>query len=270
MVRQVVSSELGVPHQPAAGRHVGMLGRHARHTTKLSEAIRELATLLAVDVPLLEALDTLIMQHRGRFQASLMMVRDRIAAGAPLAEAMREQPRVFDSLSVCMVEVGENAGNLDAVLERLADFKERSLQLKDRVVSALLYPAIVFSVSMGVSLFLMTFVVPMLLENLERVGRQLPWPTRMLKGLSDLLTAHGLWIVLAAAVTVGALLAVLNSERGRRAWCRLLLRIPLLGPMSRKQEISRVVFVISTLMRSGIVFLEALRIASQTTRFVGP
>ncbi len=236
------------------------------HSVRVTEATRELATLLAVDVPLSEALDTLITQYQGRFQTSLLLVRDRVAAGVPLAAAMREQPHVFDSLSVCMVEVGENAGNLENVLQRLADFKERSLQLKDRVLSALLYPAIVFSVSMGVSLFLMGFVVPMLLENLDDVGRQLPWPTRLLKGLSDILTHYGMWVALAAIVSLAVLTFAIRTQRGCRIWHGCLLRLPLVGPMARKQEISRVVFVIATLMQSGIVFLDALRLASETTR----
>ena len=240
--------------------------RRTGHASKLGEATRELATLLAVDVPLLEALDTLILQHRGRFRTALTLVRDRIAAGQSGRGTARAAAR-SDSLSTCMVEVGENAGNLDVVLERLADFKERSLQLKDRVVSALLYPAIVFSVSMGVSLFLMTIVVPMLLENLEKWGTlALPWPTRILKGMSDVLITHGHWLALVGVAMIAGCVTLVRTERGSRIWHELLLRIPIIGPMSRKQEIARIVFVISTLMQSGIVFLEALRIAHQTTR----
>ena len=117
------------------------------YSAKLADAIRELATLLGVGIPLVEALDTLCGQSRGRFQTALLQLRDRVAAGAGLADAMAEQPAVFDPLCIHMVEVGENAGNLDRVLDQLADFKERSLEFKDRVLSAVLYPAIVLAAS---------------------------------------------------------------------------------------------------------------------------
>ncbi len=248
-------------------RGVGWLRRlgRKRHRVAWAEATRELATLLAVDVPLLEALDTLVLQHSGRFQAILLELRDRVAAGSSLAEAMRVQSDVFDSLSVCMVEVGERGGHLDDVLDRLADFKEKSLELKDRVLSALLYPGIVLSISMLVSLFLMTFVVPLLLENLSKTGRPLPWPTRVLKGASDLLAHHGVTMLILAGILFALLLVFLRSLSGQRWKCRVLLRLPIIGSLVRKQEIARISFVISTLMRSGVVFLEALHLASQTT-----
>lgn len=252
-------------HRPGfAGRLLGWKRRGSR--ALWAEATRELATLLAVDVPLLDALDTLVLQHGGGFQAVLRGLRDRVAAGASLAEAMRDQEGVFDSLSVCMVEVGERGGHLDEVLDRLADFQEKSLELKDRVLSALLYPTIVLSISLLVCLFLMTFVVPILLENLSQTGRPLPWPTRVLKLGSDLLTQHGLFLAALSAAICGGVWGLLRTPWGQRWKYRLLLRLPLIGGMVRKQEIARIAFVISTLMRSGVVFLEALRLAAQTTK----
>src|SRR5579862_3820760 len=93
---------------------------------KIASFVRELSTLLGVGVPLLEAIDSTARQHRGRFKATLLVLRDRVAAGASLAEAMREHPHVFDDLCVSITEVGEDSGTLDATLERLARFKERS------------------------------------------------------------------------------------------------------------------------------------------------
>ena len=96
--------------------------------------------LLRAGIPLVEALDTIAWQHRGRFRAAILTVRDRVAAGHSLADAMRERRDVFDPLSIHLIEVGENAGTLDQVLNRLADFKQRMLQLKDKVLTALTYP----------------------------------------------------------------------------------------------------------------------------------
>ena len=96
--------------------------------------IRELSTLLGVGVPLLEALDTIARQHEGRFHATVLLLRDRVAAGSSLANAMREQPAIFDDLCINITEVGEDAGTLDSALERLAEFRERSQQLRGRVM----------------------------------------------------------------------------------------------------------------------------------------
>lgn len=242
------------------------LRRPARSSAKLSNAVRELATLLGAGIPVLEALDTLAGQYRGGFRSSLLVVRERVAAGSGLAEAMREQPYVFDSLCVQMVEVGENSGTLDSVLEQVAAFSERAIQFKDRVTSALLYPAIVLFMSFGVGMFLMTVVVPMLLDNLLDAGRPLPWPTRMLKAMSDTVRVHGWWLTLVVLACIAAVVAVLRTGKGRLLWHRVLLRIPLMGGMAQKQEIARVAMIVSTLMKSGIVFLQALETAARTTK----
>jgi len=208
----------------------------------------ELSTLLSVGVPLSDALDTLIKQYRGRFKTSILMLRDQIQAGSSVAEAMSQQPRVFDSLTINMVEVGENSGNLEHVLRRLAEFKQRSLEFKDRVITALTYPAIVLTVSVGVSIFLMTFVVPMLLANLAEAGRNLPWPTMVLKYGSDFLLSYGLWLLAGLLILLFGLVVFVRTQTGRRCWYRLLMRTPLLGPMALKQEVARVAMVIFDLV----------------------
>ena len=108
------------------------------------EFIRDLSTLLGVGVPLLDALKTLSDQQTGGFRSVVLQLQDRVAAGSSLALGMREHPDIFDQLDVSVVDVGETAGTLDSVLNRLADFKENSAALRGRIGSALLYPAIVF------------------------------------------------------------------------------------------------------------------------------
>ena len=239
-----------------------------RSSAKLTAMVRELSTMLAVGIPLIEALDTLCQQHHGRFRTSLMLVRDRVASGTSLAGAMSMLPEVFDSLTLIMVEVGENSGTLETVLEQLADFKERSLELKDRVLTALLYPFIVLTAALCVCVFLMTVVVPMLLTNLLEAGRRLPWPTRVLKTASDVLVHHGWWLAILGLILLFGGAVVMKTSRGRRLWHRLLLRIPIVGPMAVKQGIARIALVMSTLLRSGIVYLSAVDIAARSTRNV--
>jgi type II secretory pathway component PulF len=232
------------------------------HATTL---VRELSTLLGVGVPLLEALDTIARQHRGRFHAVVMTLRDRVSAGASLAVAMAGQPRVFDELCVNITEVGEDAGTLDSSLDRLAEFRERSEQLRGKIGTALIYPAIVSAVAVFASMFLMTFVVPKILQPLLEQGLPLPFPTRVVKGLSDFVLSWW-WALLAGATLIVAGIALsMKSRTGRYRWHSMLLRLPLLGDLVRKQTIVHIAVVLSTLLRSGVVFVRALQISQRTT-----
>ena len=177
---------------------------------------------------------------------------------------MREQPDVFDEMCVSIAEVGENAGTLDVALERVAEFKERSPAFRNRLGTALLYPAVVLTMAVGVSVLLMTVVVPNLLNTIQEAGRPLPLPTRVVKAASD-------WLV-------GVLVAAAARRRGGRrrrprSCCARpagdccgtgsLLRIPIAGDLARKQAIVRVCVVLSTLLRSGLVFVRSVQIARQ-------
>ena len=236
--------------------------RQAPHVTGFT---RELSTLLGVGIPLLESIDTLARQHRGPFAAALLVLRDRVAAGSSLADAMRQQPGVFDEMTVTLTEVGESAGTLDSVLERLAEFKERSAALKNRIGTALIYPGIVLTMAVVVSLFLMTFVVPQLLTGLLTAGRPLPFSTRVVKAASDLLVQWWWLLLILIAGLIAALSAVLRTPRGLLAWHRLQLRLPILGGLIRKQAIVRISVVMATLLKSGVVFVTAVRIARRAT-----
>ncbi len=242
--------------------------RRGRHASQVAGAVRDLATLLGTGIGLVDALDTLAAQYRGRFRVSLLALRERVAGGANLSEAMQADPTYYDDLTVQMVRVGENAGTLDAVLDRLADFRERYLQFKDRITTALLYPAIIISLAIGVSIFLMTVVLPMLLENLVDSGRPLPWPTRVLRALSEIATVHGWWLALLFAGFFLGLLLLIRTPRGKRIWHRTLFSLPILGPLAKKQEIARAAIVVSTLMENGIVFVEAAQTASRAAKNV--
>lgn len=232
---------------------------------RLTAFFRELSTLLAVGIPLLEAVDTLAEQYSGRLRASLQMLRERIAAGASLAEAMGQQPAVFDELSVIMTEVGEDSGSLEKALGDLAEFRQRGELVKGRIATAALYPCIVLLVGIAVTIFLMTYVVPGLLSGLAQAGKPLPGPTRIVKAISDFLIHYPLPLLAGLAAAVGGVVGLARTARGRRLWHRAQLRIPILGELIRKQAIARIAVVLSTLMRSGLVFLRGLQVARRAT-----
>lgn len=238
--------------------------RRRRYANAMTEFVRELTTLLQAGIPLLEAMDSCLPQLRPGLQGPLVSLRDRIASGESLAEAMGQEAWLFDEMMTGMVRVGEHAGNLEEVLDQIANFREQSAQLRDRVLSAILYPAIVFCVSIAVTLFLMTVVVPMLLKNLTELGRQLPWPTRVLQFLSDLLLVHGWWIGIAIGAMSIVVLAWTRTAAGRVQVATLALRLPLLGQLIKKQSIGRMSLVIACLLRSGVELVEALAIAERS------
>ncbi len=232
--------------------------------TLFASAVRDLSTLLGVGIPLIESLDVLIEQYTGALGTSLLRLRDRVVAGSSLLSAMTEQPEVFDTLSLNMVEVGERAGNLDQVLNQLADFKERSLHLRDRVLTAMMYPLVVLLAAVCVTTFLMTVVVPTLLDNLLEANRPIPWPTRVLRFGSELLTQHGWWLAI-VGIVLGTLAVAWGRTAAGRLWRdKIILRIPVLGDMVRRQSISRMAMVIAVMMRSGVEFLRAIDVAGRS------
>ena len=237
----------------------------ASHKSQWATAVHELAMLLHAGIPMLEALDTLSEQNTGSFRAAILGVRDKVAAGMSLAEALRERPDLFDEASVHMVEVGENAGTLESVLTQLAEFKQKQLQLRDAVTTALVYPIFLICFGSAAALFLMTSVLPPLLENLQETLQTLPWPTRVAKSVSDTLISYG-WLLAALAITiVVATVFALRTVRGQEFSHRLLLRLPIIGPMAIKQGVARIAMIIGTLSRSGVELTRAVELAERST-----
>jgi type II secretory pathway component PulF len=238
----------------------------ARQSGKVTGLLQEMSTLLAAGIPLLEVIDTIVRQHEGRFRQAILLLRDHVAAGGSLAEAMAQQPSLFDALCRNIVDVGENAGTLDVSLARLVEYRRKSEGLKNRVLSALIYPCIVLSVGLVVSLFLMTYVVPNLLNVLVESGKPLPFATVVVKGVSDVLVGWW-WGLLAGALTIILLVAsVLRSEAGGMKWHRLQLKVPLLGELIRKQAIARMAMVMAALLKSDLTFVRAVQIAQGTVK----
>ncbi len=251
-----------------AGRQGGWLERRRgrRAQQDVLAFIGELATLLGAGIPLLAAMDTAIRQHRGRFKAVIQELRDQVAGGKGLAEAMAGRPAYFDQLCVSIVQVGETTGTLEAALGRLEQFKEKAARLRSRVASALVYPAVVCVVGLAVMVFLMTYVVPNLLATLVQAGRPLPAATAIVKAASDLLTGWWWAVLLGGGGLVLAVNAVLGTAAGRLAADRLILRVPVLGELVRKENTSRMAVVMAALLRSGLQFTDAVAITQRTLR----
>ncbi|MFK8113464.1 MAG: type II secretion system F family protein [Rubripirellula sp.] len=238
------------------------------HKTHWATAVHELAMMLHAGIPMLEAIDTIADQNHGSFRAALLEVRDKVAAGTSLAESLSQRPDLFDAASVHMVEVGENSGTLDSVLQQLADFKRKQLNIRDSVTTALVYPIFLVCFGTAAAIFLMTSVLPPLLENLQETVEVLPWPTRIAKALSDALVNYGWLIAIAAGGIVFGGLSLLRTEKGKETWHRTLLRLPVIGPMAMKQGVARIAMIVGTLSRSGVELPRAVELAERSTENV--
>ena len=232
-----------------------------RLSTHVSWFTRELSTLLSVGTPMVDAIQIAIDQSRGAFRSLLLSVHEQINRGDSLGNALRSHQAVFGNILCEMVVVGEQSGSLQNVLLQAADFRDRGDRLKNRVLSAMLYPCLVLTVSTAVTVFLMTVVVPTLINSLNELGKELPLPTRILKTVSDLLLRHGVLIGGIALIVFVAFTSFVRSPAGRVKWDMLLLKIPVLGTLIVKQNCSRLCLVTGTLLRSGVEVVRALEIA---------
>jgi general secretion pathway protein F len=225
---------------------------------------RQLAVLLKAGIPLAEGLAALAEQADNRkLQMILAGVRQRVNEGGALAEALAQNPRVFPELYTNMVRSGETAGNLDAVLERLAQFMDEEIALKSKVASALTYPivmAILGSVVMGI---LMVVVVPQIATVFEDSGKALPWNTQVLILVAGL--AGGYWWILVPLLVVIAIAfrRWSRTPRGRAIVDRLALRTWVLGPLLRYVAVARFSRTLATMLASGVPLLTALEIVKK-------
>jgi len=228
----------------------------------------QLADLLHSGVPLLRSLEILEQQasHPGLARV-LQEVREQVADGTRLADAMNQHPRIFNELAVSMVRAGEEGGFLEDVLKRIATFTEHQEDLKSRVVGALAYPLFLLVMGIVVVTGMLLFFVPKfapIFDGLAERG-QLPLPTKLLLGFSQLLQNHGLWVI-AGIVAIGWWgKQLLNSEEGRRRADTLRLKIWGLGPILRNLAIARFCRILGTLLRNGVPLLPSLRIAKDAT-----
>lgn len=241
------------------------LARQRRATSReLPQITRQLATLLKSGIQLNDALKALAEQIETRqLEAVFRDVRERISQGSSFGEALEQHPGVFPPLYVSMVRAGEAAGNADVVLERLANFMLKQAKTRNKVLAALMYPMIMVLVGGLVVTVLVAKVVPKLIALVESRGDALPLPTQILKDASGFLASYWYLLLLAVIVVNMLLGAFRRTERGRVAIDRLMLNLPVFGELFKKQAIARFAVTLSTLLKTGVPVLDALKIVRE-------
>ena len=227
---------------------------------------RQLSTMISAGIPLVEALEILAEQSANvGFRMVLENVVSDIRAGKDLSQAMGKHRRIFPKIYVNMIKAGEASGQIDIVLNRLADYQEAAARLKAEIKSAMTYPIISLTMVLAISLFLLVFIIPKFEEMFNNMNVELPWVTVALLRTSVFLQQNVLlWSSASIAIGMGVYMWS-KTEKGGTAKDWLLLRMPIFGPLFLKVAISRFARTFGTLIQSGVPILGALEIVAETS-----
>jgi type IV pilus assembly protein PilC len=226
---------------------------------------RQFSTMIDAGLPLVQCLDILSKQTENQtFAKTIVEIKKEVEGGATFADALRKYPKIFDDLYVNLVQAGEIGGVLDATFARLAGYIEKARSLKGKVKSAMVYPSAIMFVAVSVVIFLMIFVIPIFAQMFQDFGGTLPWPTRLVIGLSDIVKSYVLFTIPVFIVAVFGFKQYYRTEAGKRLIHRTLLKVPIFGPLLQKAAIARFSRTLSTLMGSGVPIIDSLDITART------
>jgi type IV pilus assembly protein PilC len=232
----------------------------------LENFTRLLSSLLAAGVPLSRALVILCKEASNPLaQSKWKAVYDSVVDGVTLADSMAKMPETFPRVYVAMVSAGETGGFLDLVLAQIADFQVRERDLRSKVMAAVLYPAILLVLAICVLIFLMTFFIPRFQKMFEGFNAQLPLITRIIVGDQlRFIRNYGLYMVAAIVIIVFSVRKWAKSEEGKRKWEGLLLKFPVIGPLTSQFAMARFCRMLGTLLNAGVPLVQALNVARKS------
>jgi len=226
---------------------------------------RQFGVLLSSGVPAVQALDILAEQQTNRSLRAVMQgLKDKVSSGNYLWESMASYPKIFGKLYVSLIRAGESSGSLEQILERLSSYLEESDRLKKTVQGAMMYPAIVVTIGIGVISVMMIFVIPKFEALLKSSNQELPGPTQFVLNVSHFMVNNALYLVVGTVATVFLGMRFIQTEEGRSILDRLLFRSPLFGNLIQKSGIARFSRTMQTLLSSGVNLIDAIDICKTT------
>lgn len=227
---------------------------------------RTFSTMVDAGLPLVQCLDMLSGQAENKYFGEILAkVKAEVESGKSLSESMAKHPRVFDELFCNLVAAGEAGGILDLIFRRMATYLEKSAKLRRQVNGALVYPAAITIVGVGVMLIMMTFVLPTFEDMFKDLGAgSLPAPTRFVLAISRFITGNLLILVPLVVAAGFGLSALIRTPRGAYVWDTIKLKLPILGNVVRKGAVARFTRTLGTLLSSGVPILDAMDIVART------
>ena len=238
-----------------------------RNKNQIIDFTKQMATLITSGIKLTEALSVLTLQTSDvRFRNALCDIRDRVVTGESFTDALKDYSDYFDVIYVSMVRVGEVTGILGQSLSTIANFMEKRRRVEAKIKTAMVYPIVLVFFCLVAILVLTTTVIPKIGNEIERTGKELPWITRRLMDVGYVLTSG--WLLLVIAVIIGLIWALkrfLRTNRGAYLRDKLLLSLPLFGPLIKQRVVARFASTLSTLLGSGLAMAESLRVVAEVT-----
>lgn len=232
---------------------------------EISRFTRQFATMIGAGLPMVQCLEILASQTENKELGKIIAsVKDNVQSGSTLSDALARHPKIFDQLYVNMVEAGEIGGALDAILIRLAGYREKADKLVRKVKGAMVYPSVIVVVATGVTIAMLAFIVPVFAKMFGGVGAELPAPTQVVLSISNFLKANILYLFLGAIGVFAAFIWWKKTPAGALLFDKFLLRTPVFGVLVRKSSIARFTRTLGTLLASGVSILEALEITAKT------
>jgi general secretion pathway protein F len=238
------------------------MGRRGMNSREVGEFTQQLSTLLVAGLPLDRSLQVLLeLSENERVNRTVTEIRDKVREGGSLSDALEEQHGAFNRLFINMVRAGEVGGTLDVTLTRLTDYLERSRELKDSIVSALIYPIILLVLAAGSLILLLVYVIPQFTPIFEELGGDLPFITRVVLGAGSILQNYWWAIALVTFLVVVQFRRMLADSEKRFKWDTRVLAMKWVGDLVGKIEIARLSRTLGTLLTNGVPLLGALSIA---------
>jgi type IV pilus assembly protein PilC len=222
--------------------------------------------MIDAGLPIVQCLDILAAQaDKKKFRSVIRQLKDDVESGSTFTEALRKHNKIFDDLFVNMISAGEIGGILDTILARLSVYMEKAMKLKAKIKGAMIYPATIITVAVGVTTVLLIWVIPVFAELFSSFGQALPAPTQFVINLSNFTIAYFPYMLAVAIAAAVALRYTYRTEQGRLAMDKAFLQAPVFGDLIRKSSIARFTRTLSTLVSSGVPILDALLITAKTS-----
>ena len=243
----------------------GVIGSGVKDS-ELSTFTRQFAVMINAGLPLVKCLQILGEQNENKiFSEKIEDVTAFVEKGGTLADGLAQHENVFTDLYVNMVAAGEQGGILDTILKRLANHLEKTVALKSKIKSAMMYPVVVLIVVILVTMALLLFVIPIFQGMFADLGGELPGPTKFVVGISEFLQANILFVLLGMAGIIAAYKMYYKTDNGEKVIDTIKLKMPIFGILVRKMAIARFTRTLGTLISSGVSILDGLSITSKTS-----